>query len=119
MIRAFRRSRLASSLAAIGLAALLAVTISSPLHDGGDDVICNPGLGLGVPHDDQRVAADAPVTQPVHCVICHALGTIRAEAPSGRFAPPPVETRVLALGAPTFVHSLFGTATPARAPPTA
>ncbi len=119
MIRAFRRSRLAASLAVLGLAALLAVTISSPLHDGGDDAICNPVHGLSGQHEDQLVAANAPVSQPVHCVICHALGSIRAEAPSGRFAPPPVETRVLALGAATFVHSLFGTATPARAPPTA
>jgi hypothetical protein len=119
MIRAVRRSRLASSLALIGLAALLAVTISSPLHDGGDDAICHPVHGLGGQHDDQFAAAHAPASQPAHCVICHALGTIRAEAPSGRFEPCPVETRVLAPGAPTFVHSLFGTATAARAPPTA
>ncbi len=119
MIRAFRRSRLAGGLAVFGLVALLAVTVSAPLHDGGDDVLCNPGRNMGLQHADRVAAPSLPTGDPVHCVLCHALGTLRAETQSARFAPPPVETRLLALGVSTFVHALFGADTPARAPPTA
>ena len=117
MFSALRRTRLATSLGQLGLAAMLAVTVSSPLHDGGDDVLCNPVGSSDLRHTDRIVPAAHADGHAQHCLFCHAAQTVRVEQQSSRFGPPTLDGRLLVLGAPTFVHALVSPATPARAPP--
>jgi hypothetical protein len=117
MIRALRRARLAQLAAAVALFATMPITISSLLHDGMDDVICNPAV---VVHDAaaHRVgAATTAVPDSQHCVLCHALQSLRAVSNAVRFAAPVVDARLFA-GIPvaaTSPHSVSNR--PARAPP--
>ena len=119
VIRALRRTRLASLFAAVALFATMPVTVSSLLHDEGDDLLCNPAL---VVHDQDahRYTAPEPATpDSQHCVLCHALQSIRAVQASVRFAPPSVDARLIAAGSAALTHALLVSARPARAPPLA
>jgi hypothetical protein len=119
MIRALRRARLAPLAAAVALFATTPVTVSSLLHDGTDDAICNPTV---VVHDVEAhhvgAAADAlPDSQ--HCVLCHALQSLRAVSTSLRLAAPGVDARLAAAASATALNALFVSIRPARAPPSA
>jgi hypothetical protein len=119
MICALRRTRFASLFAAVALFATMPVTVSSLLHDDGDDLLCNPAL---VVHDQNahRYTAPEPASgDPQHCVLCHALQSIRAVHASVRFAPPSVDARLMAAGSAAVIHALFVSTRPARAPPLA
>jgi len=119
VIRALRRTRFASLFAAVALFAAMPVTVSSLLHDGGDDILCNPAL---VVHDQDahRYTAPQPATpDSQHCVLCHALQSIRAVQASVRFVPPTVDARLLAAGSAAVTLALFVSTRPARAPPLA
>jgi len=119
MIRAFRRTRLASLFAAVALFATMPVTVSSLLHDDADDVLCNPGI---VVHDENAHHVTAPKTavpDPQHCVLCHALQSLRAVQASVRFAPPLVDARLVSSVPAGLVNALIVSTRPARAPPLA
>src|SRR5436190_16845383 len=88
VIRAFRRARLAPLAAAVALFATMPITVSSLLHDEMDDVICNPAV---VVHDAaaHRIgAAGETLPDSQHCVLCHALQSLRAVSGAVRFAAP-------------------------------
>jgi hypothetical protein len=119
MVRALRRARLAPFFVALALFATGPVTVSSFLHDEADDALCNPVV---VVHDAQahRVgAATTSIPDSQHCVLCHALQSLRAVSSSVRFAAPAVDASIVA-------RAIAGAATPhvvsnrpARAPPLA
>ena len=116
MIRALRRRRLASLIAALGLVTAMALTVSSPLHEGGDDSLCDPAGAAGAAGVAQLTAA-APAGHAQHCVLCHAVQSLRAETASSRFGPP-IAAAGLALGGPlAAAPASLPSATPARAPP--
>jgi hypothetical protein len=118
MIRALRRTRLASLVAAVALFATMPVTVSSLLHDDRDDAICNQAF---VAHDHTAHRLGVPGTalpDSQHCVLCHAL-SLRAVAAAIRFAPPAADARLVALAAAPLVHAIVVSERPARAPPLA
>lgn len=119
MISAVRRSRLASSLAALGLCAVLTVTVSSPLHDGLDDPLCNPTGHSGDHQTDQLAGVSHAAAQAEHCLVCHAVQSLRAEPPSSRFGPRLAIGKLVVSGQPPAIHALLGPSAPARAPPVA
>lgn len=119
VIRALRRTRLASLFAAVALFATMPVTVSSLLHDEGDDLLCNPALVVHDQNAHQYTAPEPATPDSQHCVLCHALQSIRAVQASVRFAPPSVDARLVAAGSAAVVHALFVSTRPARAPPLA
>ena len=119
MIRAVRRTRLAPFFVALALFATGPITVSSLLHDETDDVICNPAV---VVHDAEahRVGAAAPAPpDSQHCVLCHALQSLRAVSDAVRFAAPVVDARLVALAASDALTPHVASNRPARAPPLA
>jgi len=119
MIRALRRTRLASLFAAIALFATMPVTVSSLLHNDVDDTRCNPAA---VVHDvsAHRVGTTGTaLPESDHCVLCHALQSLRAVGTSVRFAPPLVDTRLVASASTAVIDHLVVSSSPARAPPLA
>ena len=118
MIRALRRRRLASLLASLGLVTAMALTVSSPLHEGGDDSLCGPAGGTGA-FGAALLTADAPPGHAQHCVLCHAVQSLRAETASSRFGPPIAATGLVRGGALASPPAAVASATPARAPPLA
>ena len=118
MIRALRRRRLASVIAAFGLVTAMALTVSSPLHEGGDDGLCDPSGAAGASGATQFTAA-APSGHAQHCVLCHAVQSLRAETASSRFGPPIAATGLVLGGALASPPAAVASATPARAPPLA
>ena len=119
MIRAFRRARLAPLAAAVALFATMPVTVLSLQHDELDDVICNPAV---VVHDAEahRIgAAAAALPDSQHCVLCHALQSLRAVSTAVRFAAPAVDARLVAGSSSAAIHALVVSNRPARAPPLA
>jgi len=119
MIRALRRTRLAPLAAAIALFATMPITISSLLHDGMDDPICNPAV---VVHDAAAHRVGAATTAPPdsqHCVLCHALQSLRAVSNAVRFAVPPVDARLVNASSAAAIHPHTVSNRPARAPPIA
>lgn len=117
MIRALRRTRLAPLAAAIALFAMMPITISSLLHDGMDDAICNPAV---VVHDAAAHRVGAATTAPPdsqHCVLCHALQSLRAVSNAVRFAAPPVDARLVIGAWPAATTAFIVSNRPARAPP--
>ena len=119
MIRALRRARLAPLAAAVALFATMPITVSSLLHDELDDAICNPAV---VVHDAEahRVgAATAALPDSQHCVLCHALQSLRAVSAAVRFAAPAIDARLVATASTASLHTLLDSTRPARAPPLA
>jgi hypothetical protein len=120
MTRAFRRTRLAWLFAAVALFATMPVTVSSLLHDDSDDTVCNPAV---VVHDANahRIGGAESTTLPdsQHCVLCHALQSLRAVQASVRFTPPSVDARLIAIQSASVIHALVVSTRPARAPPLA
>ena len=119
MIRAFRRTSLASVFTVIALFATMPVTFSSLLHDPGDDVLCDPAIVI---HDQDAHRFSAPGSAPEesqHCVLCHTLQSLRAVQSSVRFIPSLADLGRLspALAAPVQARSTHSQ--PARAPPLA
>jgi hypothetical protein len=117
MVRALRRSRLAPLAVAVALFATMPITISSLLHDGIDDAICNPAV---VVHDAAAHRVGAATTAPPdsqHCVLCHALQSLRAVSSAVRFAAPAVDAQLVG-GSPLAAVSPHSVShRPARAPP--
>src|SRR5258706_15550613 len=104
MIRALRRARLAQLAAAVALFATMPITVSSLLHDGTDDTICNPAV---VVHDAEAHHVDAATAagsrlQPFG--LCHALAAPRAGSRRRRVAPPTLGARLLPPPAAAPVH---------------
>jgi hypothetical protein len=119
MIGALRRTRLASVFAAVAMFATMPVTVSSLLHDDGDDLLCNPALVVHDQNAHQYTAPEPASADPQHCVLCHALQSVRAVQAAVRFAPPSVDARLVASGSAAAVHALAVSTRPARAPPLA
>src|SRR5258705_11082161 len=119
MIRALRRARLAQLAAAVALFATMPITVSSLLHDGTDDTICNPAV---VVHDAEAHhvdAATAAVPHSQHFVLFHALQSLRAGSLAVRFSPPPLGARLLGPPAAPPVHAPPHSPPPPPAPPAA
>ena len=119
MNRALRRTRLAWLIAAVALFATMPVTVSSLLHDDSDDILCNPAV---VVHDAGAHgigAAESTLPDSQHCVLCHALQSLRAVQTSVRFTPPSVDARLIASASAAVIHALIVSTRPARAPPLA
>ncbi len=119
MIRALRRTRFAPLAAAVALFATMPITVSSLLHDDRDDAICNPAV---VVHDEaaHRIGATAAaLPDSQHCVLCHALQSLRAVSAAVRFAAPAVDARLVATGSTAALHTPLDSTRPARAPPSA
>jgi len=117
MIRALRRARLAPFAAAVALFAMTPITISSLLHDGMDDAICNPAV---VVHDAtaHRIGgATEALPDSQHCVLCHTLQSLRAVSTAVRFAEPPADTGLVARAAAAAFAAHVVIHRPARAPP--
>ena len=119
MIRALRRTSLASLIAVVALFATMPVTVSSLLHDDRDDVFCNPAV---VVHDQSahRYSAPAPApSESEHCVLCHALQSLRAVQSSVRFIPALADGGRLSSASTAPVQARCTNSQPARAPPLA
>jgi hypothetical protein len=116
MTRALRRTRLAWLLAAIALFATMPVTVSSLLHDDGDDTFCNPAVVVHDPSAHSIGAAESTLPDSQHCVLCH-LQSLRAVQASVRFTPPSVDARLLPGTSAAVIHALLVSTLPARAPP--
>ena len=119
MIRALRRARLAPLAAAVALFATMPITVSSLLHDEMDDVLCNPAV---VVHDAEAHhvgAAEAALPDSQHCVLCHALQSLRAVSAGVRFAAPALDVRLVTGASSAAIHALIVSNRPARAPPVA
>jgi hypothetical protein len=119
MIRAFRRTRLAWIFAAVALLATMPVTVSSLLHDDSDDTVCNPAVVVHDANAHRIGAAESTLPDSQHCVLCHALQSLRAVQTSVRFAPPSVDARLVASASASALHALIVSTRPARAPPLA
>lgn len=119
MLRAIRRSRLASELVATILVALVALTVSSSLHDRNDDPLCNELVAGGSLDGVRIAAADVAAPHRQHCAVCHVLQSLRAEVTAARFVSPQLDLRLIAAAAVAVVPALHGSAQPARAPPLA
>ena len=119
MLRAFRRTRLNRTFATLAVSALLALMVSSPLHDQGDDSLCNVAFGAGDAGTFQIAALDATPRHAQHCMVCHAIQSIRGEQASARYAPPPLDLRLTAAASIAVVPAALVSTRPARAPPLA
>lgn len=119
MIRALRRARLAPLAAAVALFATMPITVSSLLHDETDDLICNPAVVVHDAAAHQVGAAAEAFPDSQHCVLCHALQSLRAVSAAVRFAPPAVDARLTASVSAAALHALLDSTRPARAPPSA
>lgn len=117
MIRAFRRTRFASLFAAIALFATMPVTVSSLLHDDADDTLCNPGVVIHDANAHRIGAAETSLPDTQHCVLCHALQSLRAVQAFIRFAPPLADARLVTCRCAGSVNALIASTRPARAPP--
>lgn len=117
MIRALRRARLAPLAAAVALFATMPITVSSLLHDEVDDVLCNPAVVVhdADAHSIGTAAAELPDSQ--HCVLCHALQSLRAVSDAVRFAAPAEDARLVATSSAFALHAPLDSTRPARAPP--
>src|SRR5258705_8554358 len=100
MIRALRRTRLASLFAAVALFATMPVTVSSLLHDDSDDVLCNPATVVHDQNAHRYTAPDPAPGDPQHCALRHALQSIRAMQSSLRFTLPSTDARLVPSGSP-------------------
>ncbi|PYR81438.1 MAG: hypothetical protein DMF87_05295 [Acidobacteria bacterium] len=119
MIRALRRARLAPFFVALALFATGPITVSSLLHDEADDALCNPAV---VVHDvaaHHIGAATTSTPDSQHCVLCHALQSLRAVSSSVRFAAPTVDASLVARATADAVAPHLVSHRPARAPPVA
>ena len=119
MIGALRRTRLASLFAAVALFATMPVTVSSLLHDDSDDALCNPAAVVHDASAHRISAAESTLPDSQHCVLCHALQSLRAVHASVRFAAPSVDARLVACTSAAAVNALTSSTRPARAPPLA
>jgi hypothetical protein len=119
MIRALRRTRLAWLFAAVALFATMPVTGSSLLHDDSDDAICNPATVIHDASAHRIGTTGSTLPDPQHCVLCHALQSLRAVQASVRFAPPSADARLVARAYAHGIHALIASTRPARAPPLA
>jgi hypothetical protein len=95
------------------------VTVSSLLHDDSDDAVCNPSVVVHDPSAHRIGAAASMLPDAQHCVLCHALQSLRAVQAPVRFAPPSVDARLVACASAAVVHALIVSTRPARAPPIA
>ena len=121
MTRALRRTRLAWLFAVVALVATMPVTVSSLLHDDSDDTVCNPAVVIH-DADAHRVGtpgSDSTSPDSQHCVLCHALQSLRAVQASVRFIPPSADSRLAAIESASIIHALVVSTRPARAPPLA
>ena len=119
MIRALRRTSLTSLVAVVALFATMPVTVTSLLHDLGDDVLC---AQTDVLHDADahRVGGAAPQSQESqHCVLCHTLPSLRGIQDSVRFTHALADSRLFTAGSVAPVQALLAVTRPARAPPLA
>ena len=119
MIRALRRTRLASLFAVVALLATMPVTVSSLMHDDRDDAICNPAVVVHDASAHRIEAAGAEQPDGQHCVLCHALQSLRAVSAALRFAPPAIDARLVAGTSIVALNALIASTRPARAPPLA
>jgi len=117
MIRALRRARLAPLAAAVALFATMPIAVTSLLHDGSDDPICNPAVVVHDAAAHQVGAADEGLPDAQHCVLCHALQSLRAVSAAVRFAAPAVDARLVATALAAALHAPPDSTRPARAPP--
>jgi hypothetical protein len=117
MIRALRRARLAPLAAAVALFATMPIAVSSLLHDGSDDPICNPAVVVHDAGAHQVGAATEALPDSQHCVLCHALQSLRAVSAAVRFAAPAVDARLVARVSSAAFTALIVSNRPARAPP--
>jgi hypothetical protein len=117
MIRALRRARLAPLFVALALFATGPITVSSLLHDEADDVLCNPAVVIHDAEAHRVGAATTAIPDSQHCVLCHALQSLRAVSAAVRFAAPMVDARLVALAAADAFTPHVASNRPARAPP--
>jgi hypothetical protein len=116
MLRALRRTRLASLLALFVLTGSIPISTAALLHDASDD-LCQPTL---VQHDEsahRMGGARTTAAQPQHCAICHWLQSLQTVIATVGIAAPGAHSPHVA----AFVPSAMGTAgtghLSARAPP--
>ena len=119
MLRAIRRTRLASLFSLATLVCVVSLSGSSLVHSDTDDTICNPVLVLH-DHSADRIGGrtnSTPFT-PEHCAICHwqTLRTVQADVPA---AVPETEGLRHFAAAGLSVSSATLSRQPARAPPAA
>jgi hypothetical protein len=119
MIRALRRARLAPLAAAVAFFATMPITVSSLLHDGMDDAICNPAVVVHDAAAHHVGAATTALPDSQHCVLCHALQSLRAVSAVVRFTPPTLDARLICTASAAALHALLHSTRPARAPPAA
>ncbi len=119
MTRALRRTRLAWLFAAVALFATMPVTVSSLLHDDSDDTFCNPAVVVHDASAHRIGATESTLPDSQHCVLCHALQSLRAVQSAVRFTPPSVDARLVACASAAVIHALIVSTRPARAPPLA
>jgi hypothetical protein len=119
MIRGLRRARVAPFFVALALFATGPITVSSLLHDEADDALCNPAV---VVHDAEAHhvgAATTSIPDSQHCVLCHALQSLRAVSDAVRFPVPMVDARLVARATADSLTPPVASDRPARAPPLA
>jgi hypothetical protein len=119
MIRALRRTRLAPLAAAVALFATMPATVSSLLHDDTDDAICNPAVVVHDADAHRIEGATTALPDSQHCVLCHALQSLRAVSSALRFAAPTVDARLVTGASASALNTHVVSNRPARAPPAA
>jgi hypothetical protein len=118
VIRALRRTRLASLLSTATLLCVISLSGASFFHSENDDPICDPVL---VVHDHtahRLVAGHGAPTAPAHCFICHWQSLRTVHAVVHEHAPATESHAVVALAWFGFDPAALSRQ-PARAPPLA
>jgi len=118
MLRALRRTRLATFFALLVLTGGVPVSMAELFHDS-DDVLCAPSL---VVHDESahRIgAAGTPAPPPQHCAVCHWLQTLQTVGHSARIVAPSAGSDQLPASAIRIPGAIAFGQTSTRAPPTA
>lgn len=119
MARALRGLRGRSAVVALTLLAVLAVNVSAALHDLADDPFCDVVLSEVHTGPAQMERVDAPRRAAEHCVVCHAVQTVRDEQAQVRYTPPSLDTHPIPAAPVVAILSVLASSQPARAPPLA
>lgn len=116
MLRALRRTRLASLLALFIITGGVPISTAALLHDASDD-ICQPTL---IQHDESAHRLGAARTaspEPQHCAICHWIQSLQTVVATVAVVPPITQSRHFAASTPGAACAAATGRLSARAPP--
>jgi hypothetical protein len=118
MLRALRRTRLASLLALFIITGSVPISTAALLHDASDDV-CQPTL---VQHDEsahRMSGARTAAPEPQHCAICHWLQSLQTVVATVGIVAPAAQSQQLSASVLSAASAAGIGQLSARAPPLA